>query len=68
MEFLLEVYTNTFDDLAPFITKSEAPTKEDWVDEVSLSKIKTRNSLREKLAYSTDEKVWNAFRSARNSA
>lgn len=65
---LKTIYTETLDLLAPFTMKTKVPVKSDWIDNISLDKIKTRDRLRAKLPYSTNKADWEAFARARNAA
>lgn len=64
-----ENFLATVNVLAPFVEKKNVPSRNDWVDDDSIQKIKKRDALRAKLIYFRDnEELSLKYKEARNSA
>lgn len=63
---LYDTYLAILHSVAPFITKSKVPAKDEWLDDSCLTKIQERDELRGKLRYSNKPTLRKEFNEARN--
>lgn len=55
-------------DLAPYVTKSHVPFKDEWVDNNCLAQLKERDRLHSLLIYPNDDELHREFKDAQNLA
>lgn len=65
---LYDIYLAVLDSVAPFITKTNVPAKDEWLDDNCLTKIQKRDELRGRLRYSNEPTLRKEFNEARNVA
>lgn len=65
---LYQKYLSILNSIAPFITKTNVPAKDDWLDNNCLAEIKKRDDLRQKIKYTDDKLTRQEYNKARNSA
>lgn len=65
---LYSTYLTVLNKLAPYVVKTNVPSKESWIDNNAIQKLKIRDDLSNKLNYTNDPAIINEFKKARNSA
>lgn len=65
---LYNVYLNTLNELAPYVSKKNVPFKDEWVNDSCLEQLKERDRLRGILRYCDDKNLYEQFKVARNLA
>lgn len=65
---LYNAYLSILNEVAPYITKTNVPSRAEWIDDNAIQMMKIRDDLRNKMNYTDDPEVHKNFSVARNKA